>query len=229
MKIKYNEEEYVNLCLENEKETVLKAGSKWKGLILFDLVLFAINLFLLYLTKLPSMFQTVYLLFCILVMSFQVYLANRYQKTEEFKILLIYSIVSTLIVILTFMFFITLVVAIVYLDKNKPEVDIFFKTFIITSVVNIIVLLASLYHHNQYMILNDYKDDKKTKKTFSYILIAFLVTRFYKYIKRYNFILVIIFIVTINPINYYLSSNIIRCKRLLKFNNLEYKKFELDI
>ena len=77
MKIKYNEEEYVNLCLENEKETVLKAGSKWKGLILFDLVLFAINLFLLYLTKLPSMFQTVYLLFCILVMSFQVYLANR--------------------------------------------------------------------------------------------------------------------------------------------------------
>ncbi len=92
MKVKYNKEDYVDLCLEKEREIVVKTAAEWKGLILFDLCLFVINFFVLYLIKLPSVFRTVYLLFCILLMSFQIYLIQCYQSSKKAKILLIYSI-----------------------------------------------------------------------------------------------------------------------------------------
>ncbi len=103
----------------------------------------------------------------------------------------------------------------------------FLNIVLVTSVVNVIILLASLYHHNQYMSLNEYLDDTKIKKKIPSIFIVLLVLYFYNYIQRYNLIQAIIFIGMINYINYKLSLNIIRCRRLLKFNYVEYLEHDI--
>lgn len=230
MEIKYNEEKYINLCLEKEREIVFKTIKEWKLLILFEVCLFVINCFTLYLAKLPNIIYIVYLSFCALLMSFQIYLLIRYQRLKKSKLLFMHSILSTLIVIFSFMFFVTVIVATEYFNESRPKVDIFMNVFLFTTIANMILLFASLYHHNQYMTLHENHGGQASKLQSAFISIGLLTWLLYRNLKKYPFILAIIYIGLINyAITYHLSLNIIRCIRLLKLNDLEYNINNEDI